>query len=451
LSPMRILLGVHEFFPDFAAGTEVITLSVARQLRQRGHDVRLVSGYPAPVGTISDAQRFDQYTFDGFTIHRFKHSYEQMGSQPNVMENEYFNELFGTQFGKLLDQIQPNIVHFFNLGRLSASCLDACFIRKIPAFFTATDFWAICPLVQLRLPDNTLCNGPDPNAVNCIRHLADLTCSPRVQHAMNRIPDWGISLALKAARNKLIRFTPYTEQACAMSRRREVILTHLNRARTVFAPSKLMAQMLQSHGLSQQVIRYLPYGVDVSGITRAFDKGTHERLRIGFIGTVSEHKAPHLLVEAVSALPHDLPVDVTIWGPEGNQISYIQRLHFMARQQGRIHFAGAFANGTLNCVLAQIDLLVVPSLWLENTPMVIYEALAGGVPVIATDLAGMTEAIPAGAGVVFTKGDTGALARIITELANDRSRVAQMSAACRSPMSIEDHVAALEKAYGEGI
>jgi glycosyltransferase involved in cell wall biosynthesis len=341
-------------------------------------------------------------------------------------------------------------VHFFNLWRLSSSCLDACFDRKIPTFFTATDFWAICPLVQLRLPDNTLCNGPDPDAVNCIRHLANLTSSPRVQRTMARLPDWSISLALTAARKKLIRFSPYSEQACAMSRRREVILSRLNQARTIFAPSKLMAQMLEGHGVCAKLLRYLPYGVDVSGISRAFDKGTYPRLRIGFIGTISEHKAPHLLVDAVSSLPHDLPVDVTMWGPEGNQISYIQRMHFVARQEGRIRFAGAFANGSLNSILAQIDLLVVPSLWLENTPMVIYEAVAGGVPVIATDLAGLTEAIPPGAGMVFPKGDSAALAGIITELTTHRARVAQMSAACQSPMSIEDHVAALEKAYGEG-
>jgi hypothetical protein len=52
--------------------------------------------------------------------------------------------------------------------------------------------------------------------------------------------------------------------------------------------------------------------------------------------------------------------------------------------------------------------------------------------------------------MVFPKGDATSLAKIITELAGDRDRVAQMSAACQSPMSIEDHVAALEKTYSEG-
>lgn len=446
---MRIVLGVHEFFPDFAAGTEVITLSVARQLRQRGHEVRIVTGYPAPAGSLRDDERFDQYEFDGFTIDRFKHSYEKIGNQSNVMEHEHANELFGKQFGCVLSQIRPDVVHFFNLARLSASVLDACYEKNVPAFYTATDFWAVCPLAQLRLPDNTLCSGPDPKALNCIRHLAELTGTGKMQSLMKHTPDWGISLALAGVRMGLLRVHPYSDSACAMTRRREAVLPRLNRVQGIFAPSKLMAETLVRQGIRPEVVRYLPYGVDISGITRTSDKGRQRRLRVGFMGTLGEHKGPHVLIEAISALPEEVPVDVTIWGPEGNQISYIQRLHFMARQQKRIHFAGAFTNGTLNNVLEQIDLLVVPSLWLENTPMVIYEAIGGGVPVIATDLPGLTEAIPAGAGKVFPKGDSAALGKIIAELSKDREQIAKMSAACCAPMSIEDHVTELEKAYAE--
>ncbi|HWB54723.1 MAG TPA: glycosyltransferase, partial [Tepidisphaeraceae bacterium] len=213
---MRIVLGVHEFFPDFAAGTEVITLSVARQLRAHGHDVRIVTGFPSPPGTLRDEDRFDQYTFDGFIVDRFKHSYEPIGSQTNVMEQEYLNEFFGQRFTQLLNEIKPDIVHFFNLGRLSASTLDACFAADVPAFFTATDFWAVCPLVQLRLPDNSLCPGPDTNSINCIRHLAALTATPRTQKIINLTPDWAISLALKAANRGLLPVQPYSDQACAM-------------------------------------------------------------------------------------------------------------------------------------------------------------------------------------------------------------------------------------------
>lgn len=445
---MRIVLGVHEFFPDFAAGTEVITLSVARELRQRGHDVRIVTGYPAPPGTLTDAERFDQYIYDNFTIHRFKHSYEKIGDQANVMEHEYCNKLFGQRFEKLLEGTNPDIAHFFNLGRLSTSVLEACARRKIPAFFTATDFWAVCPLIHLRLPDNTPCNGPDAQAINCIRHLAQVTGSQRMQRMMQFTPDWALAGAIKTARAGLLASNPYMEQACAMSRRSEIVVQRLNSTRAIFAPSKLMAEMLQHHGVCPGKIRYLPYGVDISGITRKSDKGIFPRLRIGFIGTIIDHKAPHLLIEALAQLPSQA-VDVTIWGPNGNQLSYIQRLHFLARQDARIKFAGTFPNESLDQILSNIDVLVVPSVWLENTPMVIYEAIAAGVPVVATDLAGLVEAIPPGAGMLFPKGNTAALARIIAELAANRDVVARMSAACIPPMTIEDHVSVLEQTYQE--
>ena len=72
--------------------------------------------------------------------------------------------------------------------------------------------------------------------------------------------------------------------------------------------------------------------------------------------------------------------------------------------------------------LSRIDVLVVPSIWYENAPLVVYSALAAGVPVVATDLGGLSETIVHGRnGLLFEPGNPAALAAEL-EPAGDRAR-----------------------------
>jgi len=66
-----------------------------------------------------------------------------------------------------------------------------------------------------------------------------------------------------------------------------------------------------------------------------------------------------------------------------------------------------------------MDVLVVPSTWYENTPFVVLEAFAAGVPVIAADLGGLGEIVDEKNGLLFAAGDPAALRRRIEQVAGD--------------------------------
>jgi glycosyltransferase involved in cell wall biosynthesis len=70
-------------------------------------------------------------------------------------------------------------------------------------------------------------------------------------------------------------------------------------------------------------------------------------------------------------------------------------------------------------VFADMDVLVVPSTWYENTPFVVLEAFAAGVPVIASDLGGLGEIVSEQNGLLFAAGDPRALRRRIEQVAGD--------------------------------
>ncbi len=181
---MKVVLTVHQFLPDFFAGTEVIALSLAKELIRRGHDVRVVTGFPART-PLNEAHRFDSYIYEGIRVERFFHSHAATNQSENVIEADYNNPMFGRFFEKLLGEWQPDIVHFVHLARLSASAIEACVRQGVPMIYTATDFWLVCPLYQLRLPDNSKCCGPDALSANCVRH--HITVLQQVQHSFKSL------------------------------------------------------------------------------------------------------------------------------------------------------------------------------------------------------------------------------------------------------------------------
>ncbi|MFO0981679.1 MAG: glycosyltransferase [Planctomycetota bacterium] len=85
---------------------------------------------------------------------------------------------------------------------------------------------------------------------------------------------------------------------------------------------------------------------------------------------------------------------------------YVAALQQRAAADRRVVFAGRIAPEQVAAVLADIDVLVVPSLWYENSPLTIREAYLARVPVIATDLGGMREHVRAGEGGVLFPGTT---------------------------------------------
>lgn len=128
---MKIVLTVHQFLPDFFAGTELITLGIARELMRRGHEVRVVAGFPARA-PLSNEERFDSYVYEGIRVERFFHSHAPLDPGENIIESDYNNPLFGRFFQDFLREWKPDIVHFVHLARLSASAIEAGGRANVP-------------------------------------------------------------------------------------------------------------------------------------------------------------------------------------------------------------------------------------------------------------------------------------------------------------------------------
>lgn len=444
---MKILLAVHQFFPDFFTGTEVLTLSVAKELIRRGHDVEVFTAYPVPED-IDVSLRFDVYEYDGIPVRRFKHNYTNALPPHNVMESEYRNTFFGEHFSEYLSKNQPDAVHIFHMMRLSGTIVQACHDRRIPAVFTPTDFWAICPTSRLLLPDGSFCEGPDENMVNCLKHIAGISQGGPVGRLVNALPDAAVRTIVNfSARLPEIR---YLSLVRALRGRPDFLLPVMKKIDRIIFPTKIVQRKLQEYGIGRDNSVFMPFGMNLDYYKQAPGKKREKNLRVGYVGSLVEHKGPHVLVNAVRKVPGNLPLEVKIYGNPDEFPDYAAKLEFLASGDERIKFCGTFPNHTIGEIFSEIDVLVVPSIWLENTPLVLYSAQASKTPVIGSRLDGISEVIKDGKnGVLFEKGDADALAEILTTLANDRERVDEMAANSAEPLSIAGYVERLEEIYHE--
>jgi glycosyltransferase involved in cell wall biosynthesis len=212
--------------------------------------------------------------------------------------------------------------------------------------------------------------------------------------------------------------------------------------------SRVVRKKLTAFGIPEDKMRHLPFGINIDYIRNAPARLPSARLRIGYIGTISRPKGLHVLAGAFRELPPDLPVELKIYGRSTDDPTFNEEIRRMLEGDRRATFFGAFPNPRIGEVLAGIDVLVVPSIWLENTPLVVSTAQAAKVPVIASDLEGISEQIQHGVnGLLFPVGDHVALSRCLMRLATDPPALARLAAASRPPKSITEYASELDAIY----
>lgn len=437
---MRILLTTHQFFPQFAAGTEVLTYSVARELTKRGHTVRVLTGYPGNAD-LADEARFDEYDFEGIHVYRFHHAYTPMGGQVSMIEVGYNNGLGADYLDRILESFKPDVVHFFHMNRLGSGLIERAVQADIPRFMTPTDFWAICPTGQLLLADGSLCLGPSAHAGNCLKHFAQSTQKGLLKKAAGWLPTPGANLLVRLTHARVLPSYPKRAEVMAIANRLPVNISRLNQLNGLVVPNRFMKEILVRHGVTPSLIAEADFGVDVTspdvGERRTMNC---DALRVGFIGTLAPYKGCHVLVEAFKALL-DTNATLKIYGRSEDFPDYMSKLQLLAGNNPSIEFCGTFPNSKIGQVFSNIDVLIVPSLWYENTPLIVHSAQAARCPVVASNLPGLAEVIKNDDnGLLFEPGNSSDLARQLFRLINEDGLLARLSANARPPKSTEKYV-----------
>lgn len=437
----KILLTVHQFFPEHGSGTEVLTFSVARELMARGYEVHVFTGYPS-VPEIKEEERFDEYEYEGIHVYRFYHAYTPMYGQTSMVELSYDNNLAAKYFEQILERFKPELVHFFHLDRLGTGLIDLAVQAGILSFMTPTDFWLICPTAQMVLCNGSVCSGPSIYAGNCVKHLAEISRKGLIRGLLAKwLPISFAGLLARLTQANVMPPYPQRVEVLAISSRLKINMIRLNRLNGIVTPNRFMSDKLVQHGLSPHLVIESAFGIDVDrNIVNATRRSTRQPFRVGYIGTLATYKGCHILIEAFKALPAGQAI-LKIYGRMEDFPDYSSELKRLAENNEAIEFCGTFHNSKIGEVLTDLDVLVVPSLWYENTPLVVYSAQAARCPVVASDFPGLSAVIHDQVnGLLFEAGNSTALAKQLSRLINEPDLAERLSANSQQPKSTISYV-----------
>jgi GT2 family glycosyltransferase/glycosyltransferase involved in cell wall biosynthesis len=351
-----------------------------------------------------------------------------------------------------IDRIAPDVAHVHHLTCLSTGVLRAIAHRRVPIVMTLNDYWLACHRGQLLDREGRRCDGPfNGGCASCIAPglLAGTVVyrAGRVARGMS-LP--GGAVAVHAGRKLAERLTSVS--AC---RRASVArLEHMREAAgcvdLFVAPSQTLAQVFARFGIPSSKLRRLDQGICLSTASRP-RRTPSTVLRLGFAGGLIPSKAPHLLLEAAAALPPG-SVSVDLLGSaaafHGDE-SYASRLRPLVARPF-VRRVGPVPHERMPDALQEIDVLIVPSIWVENAPFVIREAFASGAPVVAANLGGMAEMVRDGVdGLLFEAGDASSLAGTLKRLLDEPGLLGRLASGIRAPMSIDADARQLRELYRE--
>ena len=441
---MRILFTTHQFFPESRAGVEIVTLGLARELKARGHEpLVLAAKRTGPHSDLLPGEPED-YEFDSIPVRRIGRPEEGL-TRPYGLN--YRNDDMAEKTREYLREVGPDLVHAMHIQGLSASVLPVFKEFGLPTVFTAADFWTVCPVVDLRRHDGVMCEGPDVS--HCVRCIASRSTDPRLQKVARLVPGAFTRAAGLASRTPLSRFSFPLRQIEAVGERPAYIRDRMNSVDLILAYTHLTRDLLVANGIGRGKISVSPYGIDTSHVARAStQRRPSATLRFGFVGTLAPHKGPDLLVRAFKMLPPGVDATLSINGSEKGYETYAAGLRVLAANDGRVSFPGPFSREELGSVLANLDVLVVPSRWYENAPGVIFEAFAAGMPVISTDLGGMSEFVKPGKnGLLFALDDAEDLAGQLRAPIEDRGLLDRLRAGIEPVKTVGEYADELIALY----
>jgi glycosyltransferase involved in cell wall biosynthesis len=141
-------------------------------------------------------------------------------------------------------------------------------------------------------------------------------------------------------------------------------------------------------------------------------------------------------------------VELKIYGNVQSFPKYSKRLVNLIGDDDRIKFSGVFVPEEMNRIYQDIDIVVLPSIWYENSPNVILEAFERKTPVIASNLGGMAELVIHGKdGLLFESSNPFDLASKISLLIEKKNLIEDLSRGIEPVKSLTREVDELEEYY----
>ncbi|MBV8406083.1 MAG: glycosyltransferase family 4 protein [Alphaproteobacteria bacterium] len=366
---LSVLIVNSLYAPFVVGGAEVVAEMLANMLAAQGQRVSVVSSCSREDGVrVERRGGVDLYHF--FPDNRWW-LYERFlpGDRRSTIDlvrwrlRDAWNRDAGRKFQDVLRRVRPDVVHTHNIKGFSPIIWHAARRNGIPVVHTAHSYELICA-------NGSLLDG---SGNSCASQSRCSTC--RVHGA------W------------------YRAKAAAID---------------VFcSPSQYLLRTHADAGVPLRRVALVRNGVNrPTSSPRSPRRRLDGRIRYLYMGQLAAHKGIDTLIEAIG-LSSGAALTVDIAGRGDGQ----GKLEALARRDDRVRFHGFVEGHRKEQLLAEADVLIFPSIWVENAPMSIAEAFCFGLPVIGSRIGAVPEFVEPGSnGLLFEPGNARALAARMVEL-----------------------------------
>lgn len=378
-------IALISFLLDEGGGSVAVARRLARQLASRGEEVVAITTHRR--GPLRTERR------DGVDIYRFRprnlYWVAEKDRQPTWKRVTWqlidsWNPHVYRVVRKILERERPDLVHVHKLRGLS------------PAVWTAARSAGVEALVQTCHDYELL--SPEGTLDSRVGRMAE-SGSPFL-------------LPYRAMRARCSRAVTAVSAPSRHTLETAMQGGFFPRARSLVIPN--------SHGFDGAALRRLE--------TAAESRGAADRVEILYLGRLVPNKGVEVLCEAFVRAERRAPrLRLSIAG-DGPQAAFL-RQRFAGHE--KIRFCGNVGGEEKHRLLAETDLMVVPSTWREVFGIVIAEAFAYGKPVLASDIGAIPELVePERTGELFPPGDVEALAELLAGVGGQPDEVRNRAAAC---------------------
>lgn len=362
---MKVLVISNFFPPHVIGGAEIIAHHHAVALARRGHEVRVLAG-----DNSADLPGYpvNHDDVDGLPVTRVSLSRLDFAATGNNVAHPGVERVFLD----LIDQWHPDVIHAHHIVGLSLGILQLARARGIRIALTLHDHWGFCINSTRITRDKALCQD-STQCANCI---------PEIHIDETQVPQ---------------------------RLRQDYMRWQLDAVDHFISPSHYLANQYIANGIAAERMHVIANGIELGRFKHVKPAAPEKRLKILFTGYMGDHKGVPTLLEAVARLPHD-KVHLDMVG-DGHQLaSYIAKIASIAPNVS-VKFWGRMPNSRIAERFADAHLFVLPSVCPENQPVTITEAMASGLPVVASRIGGISELVAEGhTGWLAEPGDAADLA-----------------------------------------
>ncbi|WP_435320313.1 glycosyltransferase family 4 protein [Haloarchaeobius sp. TZWSO28] len=395
---MELLLVNGVFPPDEYGGAEHYIQRVATALQSRGTDVAILTTTP---NEGRNSRGVQAETYEGIPTYRFSPmnlSHRSNGTGGNIVTKAIWHQFDTINphaqriVREFLNRHQPATVHTHNFMGITAATGRAIAESSARHVHTLHDYSLICPKSNL---------------------LRDMT-----------VPGDEVTVCEE----------PPTPCRIYASAKRRMI----GQPDVVIGPSQHIIDVHTRHGFFQDVTTTcIRHGV--GSCAESIPETTTDSVL--YVGKHLKAKGLETLFAAARQC-REVTIHLCGTGPID------ERSQVVADQLQNVIYHGYVSEERLDELRQKVAATIVPSLWMENAPLVIYESFAAGVPVIGADIGGIPELVTPDRGISFPPGDEKALTDAIQKIV-DNSTVQRRTNALSwaKDHSMEEHLNALLETY----